>query len=121
MSNRAIVFLLLVVAVLAWGGLRLFGHFIAPHSPLAFIAFFLILGVACTSTFAPLAYVIGARFLDLRVYKITIRHSLRQGALLALVVILNLILSALHSWNIFTAVVILAAAVVVEVLSLARK
>jgi hypothetical protein len=121
MSNRSVLLILSGIAVLAWGGLRLFGRYVPPHSLQAFVVFLLILSIACTSTFTPLAYVIGARLLSLRLYKVTIRHALRQGALLSLVLVFNLILGALHSWNIFTAIVILAAAGVVEVLSLARK
>lgn len=88
---------------------------------LAFVALFVLLGVALTSTFSPLAYFVTLRFLSSRLYRATVRHALRQGALLSLCIVLNLVLRALHSWNIFTAVVIFVAAVVVEVLSLARK
>src|SRR5712692_7446229 len=114
MSNRSALLILSGMALLAWGGLRLFARFVSPHSLLAFIVFFLILGIACTSTFALLAYVIGARLLSLHLYKAALRHSIRQGALLSLVLVFNLILLALHSWNIFTAIVIVVVAVVVE-------
>jgi hypothetical protein len=45
----------------------------------------------------------------------------RQGILLSLCIVLNLILRALHSWNIITAIIIFVAAIVVEIVSLARK
>ena len=121
MSNRSALLILSGIALLAWGGLRLFVRLVPPHSFLAFIVFYLILSLAGTSTFALIAYVIGVRLLSLRLYKVTLRHAIRQGALLSLVLIFNLILLALHSWNIFTSIIILVAAVVVEVLSLARK
>jgi hypothetical protein len=70
---------------------------------------------------APIAYFIGLRFLSSRLYRTTIRHALRQGGLLALCILLNLILLALHSWNIVTAIVIFIAAIIIEVVSLARK
>ncbi len=120
-SNRMSFYALVIIAPLSWLGLLAFTRFVPPDSGLAFIAFCLILSVALTCTLAPLAYVIGSRVLHLRLYRETIRHSIRQGALLALVIVLNLILRALHSWNIFTAVVIVLAALVVEVLSLAKK
>lgn len=120
-SNRTSLYTLVIIAPLSWFGLLAFTRFVPPDSGLAFIVFCLILSVALTSTFAPLAYVIGYRVLRLRLYRATIRHAIRQGALLALVIVLNLILRALHSWNIFTAVVIVLAALVVEVLSLAKK
>lgn len=121
MTNRTALYLLLLLALLAWGGLLLFTRFVPPDSTLAFVIFFLILGIALTCTIAPLAYAFSARFLTVRQYRPNVRHALRQGALLALCVVLNLLLRALHSWNIFAAIVILVAAVVIEVLSLARK
>jgi hypothetical protein len=121
MTNRTAVYLLLLLALLAWGGLLLFTRFIPPDSTLAFICFFLILGIALTCTFSPLAYIFSARFLSVQQYRPNVRHALRQGTLLALCVVLNLLLRALHSWNIFAAIVIFVAAVLIEVLSLARK
>ncbi len=121
MSNRSSLLLLLLIAPFAWSGLLLFTYFVPPTSLLAFSTFFLALMVALTSTFSPLAYVIGSRALSLRIYRKTMRHAIRQGALLSLVIVLNLILRALQSWSIFTAIVIVGAAVVLEVLSLARK
>jgi hypothetical protein len=121
MSNRSSVYTLMIIAPVAWGGLLLLTYFVAPNSLVILIAFFLILAVALTSTFAPLAYIIGRFLFSSRIYSATIRHALRQGALLSLALILNLILLALHSWNIFTALAICAAAVLLELLSLARK
>src|SRR5229473_1051119 len=105
LTNRTALYMLILLAPLAWGGLFLFTRFIP----------------ALTSVFSPLAYFIGLRFLSSRLYRATVRHALRQGALLSLCIILNLILLSLHSWNIFTAIVIFVATVVIEVVSLARK
>jgi hypothetical protein len=121
MSNRSSLLLLLLIAPLSWGGLLLFSYFVPPASFLSFATFFLVLTVALTSTFSPIAYVIGSRVLSLRLYRTTMRYAIRQGALLSLVIVLNLIMRSLQSWNVFTAIVILGAAVVLEVLSLARK
>jgi hypothetical protein len=82
---------------------------------------FVLLYVALTSTIAPLAYVISLRFLSSRLYRATVRHSLRQGALLSLWVVFNLALRAWHSWSIFTAMVSLGIVAVIELLALARK
>jgi hypothetical protein len=68
-----------------------------------------------------MAYLVSYRFLASRLARVTMRYSLRQGILLSLVVVLNLILRALHSWSIFMAIVILGAAIVIEILALARK
>lgn len=120
-QNRTALFLLLFVALLVWAGLLTFTHFVPPNSVLAYTTFFVLLGVALTCTFTPIAYFIGLRFLSSRLYRATMRHALRQGALLSLCVVLNLLLRSLHSWNIFTAIVIFIAAIVVEVVSLGRK
>src|SRR5437588_5485645 len=120
-TNRKAVYILILLAPIAWGGLLLFTRFIPPHTLLAFIIFFLLLSIALTSTFTPIAYFISLRFISSRLYRATVRHALRQGALLSLCIVLNLILLSLHSWNIFTAIVIFVATVVIEVVSLARK
>jgi hypothetical protein len=120
-TNRQTLYLLIIIAPFLWGGLLLYTRFIPPHTLLAFTAFFLLIGIAITSTLAPIAYFIGLRFLSSRLYRTTVRHALRQGALLSLCIVLNLILLSLHSWNIFAAIIIFAAAIVIEIISLARK
>jgi hypothetical protein len=120
-TRRNALYFLILLAPLSWAGLILFINYVLPTTLLAFSVFFLLLGLALTSTFAPLAYFIGLRFLSSRLYRATIRHALRQGILLALCIILNLILLALHSWNIVTAIVIFVVACIIEVVSLARK
>lgn len=121
MTGRTILYSSLVIAPLAWAGVLLFTRFVPPSTTWAFVTLFLLLGIAMASTFAPIAYGIGLRFITSRLYRATMRHALRQGVLLSLAVILNLILLVLHSWNVLAAFIILAAAVLVEVLSLARK
>ena len=121
MTDRTFLSLLLVLALLAWGGLLLFTYYVDPATPQNFLAFFLILMVALTCTFSPLAYLVDKRLLFSRRQQVTIRQALRQGALLSLAIVLNLILRALNSWSILMFVVILGAAVIIEVLSLARK
>ncbi len=121
MAKRTSLYTLLLPALLAWGGLLLFTRFVPPRTIPSFAVFFVILSIALACTFAPISYFIGLHLLSSRLYRATTRHALRQGILLSLIIVLNLILRALHSWNIFTAVVIFVAAVVLEVLSLARK
>ncbi|GAC1366131.1 MAG: hypothetical protein NVS2B12_12400 [Ktedonobacteraceae bacterium] len=121
MTSRVSLYTLIAIAPLSWGGLVLFTYYVPPLNPSAFVFLFLILLVALTCTFAPLAYWLGSHLLSAQRYQATVLAATRQGALLALVVILNLIFRALDSWNIFMAFVILAAAIVVEVLFLARK
>ncbi|HJT57909.1 MAG TPA: hypothetical protein VJ761_15510 [Ktedonobacteraceae bacterium] len=119
--KRTALYAMMVIAPLAWIGLLLFTRLVPPRTTMAFVTVFVLLYVALTSTIAPLAYIIGLRFLSSRLYRTTVRHSLRQGALLALWVVFNLALRALQSWSIFTAVVSLGIVVVIELLALARK
>ena len=64
-TNRQTLYLLIIIAPFLWGGLLLYTRFIPPHTLLAFTAFFLLIGIAITSTLAPIAYFIGLRFLSL--------------------------------------------------------
>ena len=118
MSKRSSLSTLTLIALLAWGGLLWFTYIVPPGPFLAFVVFFLILAVALTSTGAPVAYLIGWLFPSTQP---TVRSAIRQGALCALIVVLNLMLCALNSWNVFTAILIVVAVVVVEVVVLARK
>jgi hypothetical protein len=121
MTNRIALNLLMVLAPLAWAALLVFTHFVPPQTVLAYATFFVLLGVALTSTFSPLAYFISLRFISSRLYRATVRHALRQGALLSLWIVFNLLLRALHSWSLFVAIVSLGIILVVEVLALGRK
>jgi len=121
LTNRASLYILVLLAPLVWGGLLLFTHFVPPHSPFVYLIFFMLLGTALTCTLSPIAYFIGLRFLTFRHYRASISHSLRQAVLLSLCVIINLVLLSLHSWNIFAVFITLIAAIVIEVISLARK
>src|SRR6266566_4644793 len=109
LTNRHALYLLIVLAPIFWRAL------------LAYFTLFILLGLAITSTFTPIAYFISLRFLSSRLARTTVRHALRQGILLSLCIVLNLILLALHSWNIFAAIIIFAAAIVIEIVSLAKK
>jgi hypothetical protein len=121
MTNRTALNILMVLAPLAWIALLVFTHFVPPQTVLAYATFFVLLGVALTSTLSPLAYFISLRFISSRLYRATVRHALRQGALLSLWIVFNLLLRALDSWNLFVAIVSLGIILVVEVLSLGRK
>ena len=118
MSNRSSLSTLTLIALFSWGGLLLFTFLVPPYTSLAFIAFFLIVAVALTSTIAPIAYTIGRLFSPTQP---TVRSAIRRGALVALMVVLNLMLRAWSSWNVFTAILIVLAVIVVEIMALARK
>jgi hypothetical protein len=121
MTNRTALNMLIVLAPLAWIALLVFTHFVPPQTVLAYVTVFVLLGVALTSTLSPTAYYISLHFISSRLYRATVRHALRQGALLSLWIVFNLLLRALHSWNLFIAIVSLGIILVVELLSLGRK
>lgn len=110
-----------VIAPLAWGGLLAFTYVEPPNSVTKFVVVFFLLFVALACSLTPLAYIVSLRFISSRLYRATLRHSLRQGIVLALWIVFNLMLRALHSWSIFTAIVSLGIVAVIELLSLARK
>ncbi len=121
MTNRTSLNILMLLAPLAWAALLLFTHFVPPQAVLAYIAFFVLLGIALISTLSPLAYFISLRFISSRLHRATVRHALREGTLVSLWAVFNLLLRALHSWSLFVAIVSLGIVIVVEVLSLGRK
>ena len=110
-----------LVALLAWGTLLAFTYFEPPNSVTKFVVVFVLLFVALACTLTPLAYLISLRFISSRLYRATLRHALRQGTLLSLLIVFNLVLRALHSWSIFTTIVSLGIVAVIELLSMARK
>ena len=120
-TRRGALYSMVLLALLAWGALLAFTHFEPPNSIVNFVVVFILLFVALAGTLSPLAYVIGLRFISSRLYRATLRHSLRQGMLVALLIVFNLVLRALHSWSLFTAIVSLGIIAVIELLSLARK
>jgi len=121
MTSRTVLYSSVAIAPLAWGAVLLFTRFVPPTSATTFTLLFLLLGIALTSTITPIAYGIGLRLITSHVYRATVSHAVRQGILLSLAVILNLVLLSLHSWNIFMGLIILVATIIVEVLFLARK
>jgi hypothetical protein len=121
MTNRTALNLLMLLAPLAWAALLVFTHFIPPQAVLAYVTFFVLLDVALTSTLSPIAYFISVRFTSSRLHRATMRHALREGALVSFWVVFNFLLRALHSWSLFVAIVSLGIIIVIEVLSLGRK
>src|SRR5437660_3660110 len=101
MTNRTALNMLIVLAPLAWAALLIFTHFVPPQAVLAYITFFVLLDVALTSTLSPLAYFISLRFISSRLHRATMRHALREGALVSLWVVFYLLLRSLNCWCIF--------------------
>jgi drug/metabolite transporter (DMT)-like permease len=121
MKQREVLSGIALIALFIWGGLFLYTYQVRPSTPLVLSIFFLILAAALITTFGLLAYLLGQRFLSSRRYRSAVGQALRQSILLTFVIIANLLLRLLHSWSLLTAIVIIVAAVVSEILSLARK
>ncbi len=121
MTNRASLNLLMILALLAWAALLMFTHFVPPQSVQAYATFFVLLGIALTCSLSPVAYFVSKPITSSRLHRATMRHALREGALISLWVVFNLLLRALHSWSLFVAIVSLGIIIVIEVLSLGRK
>ena len=118
MSNRSSLSTLVLIALLSWGGLLLFTALVPPSTFPAFLILFVILAVAITSTSSPIAYMVSRLFSSTQP---TVRSAIRRGAFCALTLVLNLMLCTLRSWNVFTAILIVLAVIVIEVIVLARK
>lgn len=121
MRNRTFLFILCVIAPLAWGGLFLFTYLVTPTAVLPLLVFFVLLTVALLSIFFPLLYLLHARWLKRQRHRAILRQSFRQATLLTCMLLANLALRALHSWNLLTTLIILVIAIVLELLFLARK
>ena len=122
MAARHPIVTMTVVALIAWIGLVLFGKLVAPEGALARILFLFLLLVALTATFTPIAQLVGSQVVRSKWYaQHAWRHALRQGVLLALVIVANLTLKALDAWFWADILLIALAAVLVELIALARK
>ena len=121
MSRRTLLIIMVLVALLAWGGLLLYTYFVAPVGVPAILVSFCLLGVGLLCAFIPLIYFISHLILTARNSRPRLAHASRQAALISAWIIFNLLLRLLHSWSIFTAVVSFGIIIVVEFLALGRK
>jgi len=122
MINRIVAALLALVALGGWIGLGVYTAQIPPATLANDAAFFAVLFVALAATGTLVAYAIGLQIVRSRLYQQSLlRHALRQGVLLATFGVANLALGALRAWSAISALLILAALVLIEFLSSARK
>src|SRR5579883_905822 len=121
LSTRTLLILMILGALLAWGGLLLFTRFIAPSGVPSFLGFFSLLGASLLCTFIPLIYLVALLILATRSSRPTLGQSTRQAGLISAWIIFNLLLRLLHSWSIFTAIVSFGIIVVIEFLALGRN
>lgn len=113
---------LALVALGAWVTLGLFGKFISPNSPLARVAFLLLLFLALTTTLAPIARLVAFWLVGSKWYHLHgVRHAVRQSALIALAIVANLALVALEAWSWIDIILLVIAIALIEIIALARK
>jgi len=113
---------MVLVALGAWLCLGLFGKLVAPESIGARLLFLLLLLIALTASFTPIAQLLGRRFIRSKRYaQHSLRRALRQGTLVALAIVANLALKALDAWSWADIILIVLAVVLVELIALARR
>jgi hypothetical protein len=122
MATRHPILALVLLALAAWLGLLLFGKLVRPGGFLAPTFFLLLLFIALTASFAPIAGLAGTRLTRSKWYhQHRWQHALRQGALIALAIVTNLALLALGAWFWADVILIVLVVVLVELIALARK
>ena len=106
----------------AWVILGLFGKFVSPDHTFTIVVFLLVLFVALAATLTPLARLVSIKWIRSKWYhQHGLQHALRQGTLGALALVANLTLIALGAWFWADILLIGLAAVLVEMIALARK
>lgn len=120
MSARGLLITMVVVMLLAWGGLLVFTRYVPPQSVPAIAAVFVLLSVALFCTFVPLTYLITRAIFAARSRRPRLSQAVREGGLISAWLIFNLLLRVLQSWSLFTTLVSFGIIVVVEILVLGR-
>jgi hypothetical protein len=120
-SGGILFIVLFCVALLAWGGLALFTRYVPPQTVSALLIFFLLLSIALVGTLSSLIYLVTTWILTARSRYAIPGQALRQGGLISLWILCNLLLRLLHSWSFFTAIVSFGIITVVEILALGHK
>ncbi len=121
MSNRNVLYVLMALVPLSWGGLLAFTRSVPPHSLAAYLTFFVLLLMALTCSLSLIAYGLSRGMLASRLLHPSLRQALREGFLISAATVLNLVLRSLHSWNIFAGVVTVVVVVIIEIFSFTRK
>lgn len=119
-SRRALLLVISAIALCAWGGLLLFTYFVTI-SGAAIFAVFILLGLALFSTCVLLTYLVLWIAFARRGQIPRLRQALREGGLFSAWLLFNLVLSILHSWSLFSAIVSFGIIVIVESLVLGKS
>jgi hypothetical protein len=120
MRNRVLLWTSGALAAFLWAGLVLFMNRQPPSSANQTV-FLLLWGLAVTGTTLPLAYVIGIRLLPRADEDDSLLRAARQGLLAGIVAMVLMALQFMRLLNLFTALLLVALGVAVEVLLNLRK
>lgn len=118
LNRRNLLIIIVILALCTWGGLALFTYYIQPSSLPAILAVFVLLGIALCCTCTVLIYLISWSILVRRARHPGVLQALRESGLITVWLLFNLLLSALHSWSVFTTVVSFGIIIVIELLAL---
>jgi prepilin signal peptidase PulO-like enzyme (type II secretory pathway) len=119
MSRRVIILIAVVIAALSWGGLA--GLIFFTRAPLpARVAFFVLLSVALTATFVPLAFYLNSRFSRSETATDP-RRPLRQSAWAALFLVVCAWLQMIRALHWIVAALLAGVFILLETFFLTRN
>lgn len=117
---RTLLIIMILAALLAWGGLLLYTYFVAPVGVSAILVSLCLLSAGLFCTLTPLIYLVSYLILARRNTQPRLAQAARQAVLISAWIILNLFLRLLHSWSPFTAAISFGIIIVIEFLALGR-
>jgi hypothetical protein len=120
--GRTLLIIAPTTAFLTWGILLLFTRFVPPQSPWSLVFVLFLVGLALTSTFSPLIYLIRMIiFPKARLAPATANHALREATLISICIVFNMVLHLFHSSSILTILASFGIILVIEVLILGQE
>ena len=112
----------LVAALVCWVALAGIVYALDPDDPNARLGFFAALGGAIFFTLSPLIRAVTLRFAHSRLYQETVSfHAARQALMVSAFITGNLFLQMNRAWNGLSALLLLGAFAVIEIVLLARR
>jgi len=119
MSRRTIIVVAVVIALLSWAGLA--GLIFFTRAPLvARVAFFVLLFVALTTTFVPLAFYLNGRFAKPEATTDP-RHPIRQSTLAALFLVVCAWLQMIRALHWIVVALLLGVFILLETFFITRN
>ncbi|HHX66262.1 MAG TPA: hypothetical protein GX702_15405 [Chloroflexi bacterium] len=120
MSNRTIMILVALAAILFWIGLVVLMNE-RPPEPTNQVVFLLILGGAVWGTIMPVSYALNARLATSLGTVGDLRRAVRQGMLASVLVQVLMVLQFMRVLNLFTGVMLVLVTMLLEALLALRR